>query len=311
MELRWETIHSAVVNGCLGTIGLALVRCLLRHGVRVYAVAYPGDQRISLIPEKATVVPLDMREIEKLKDVIPEKVDAFFHLAWMGTIGPGRDDMMLQTENIRCAVLAARAAQQLGCHVFVGTGSQAEYGRIEGLVKPDSPCFPLNGYGIGKLCAGQMTRIECRKLGVRHEWARILSIYGPGDGPLSVMPTIISKLLNREKPVLTGGEQLWDFLYCDDAAQALYRMAAWGKDGQVYPVGSGQVKTLREYFEIARDAVDPQLPLGIGELPYPKGQVMHLQADLTPLQEDTGFAPAWTFEEGIRETVRWFRAQQQ
>ncbi|MGN0763667.1 MAG: NAD-dependent epimerase/dehydratase family protein, partial [Aristaeellaceae bacterium] len=213
----------------------------------------------------------------------------------------------LQTENIRCAVEAVDAAAQMGCHVFVGSGSQAECGRVDGLIRPDTPCFPETGYGIAKLCAGQMTRVACRQRGIRHVWGRILSAYGPNDGPLSLFPTMMGKLLRGEKPALTAGEQLWDFLYADDVAQALYCMAVSGRDGAVYPIGSGQARPLKDYFRILRDAIDPALPLGIGELPYAPHQVMHLQADISALQRDTGFAPAVPFEEGIRETLRQYK----
>ena len=301
------TMQTAVVNGSLGSIGLALVERLLKKGVRVYAVAFPGDPRISRIPDGAVVLPCDMRQIEQLADRIPEPVDAFFHLAWAGTIGPGRDDMLLQTENIRCAIAAAQTAKTLGCQVFVGVGSQAEHGRIEGKITPDAPCFPTTGYGMAKLCAGQMTRSVCRQLGIRHEWARVLSVYGVNDGPLSVISILLDKLFKGEKPALTAGAQLWDYLYVDDAAEALIAMAERGKDGAVYPVGSGQARPLHEYFELLRDAVNPKLPLGLGELPYPPNQVMHLQADITELTRDTGFKPMVPFEEGIRRVVWQYR----
>ncbi len=299
-----EKIKRAIVNGPLGTVGMALCRCLLSKGVRTIAICYPGDARIQDLPKGTDVIECDMRNILSLKDKIEGSAYAFFHLAWMGTIGPGRNDALLQTENIRCAILAAQAAKMLGCGVFVGVGSQAEYGRIEGLVRADAPCFPTTGYGIAKLCAGEMTRMVCAQEGIRHVWARILSAYGPGDGPLSVIPTILEKLTSGEKPSLTKGEQLWDFCYSGDVAEALYAMAVSGRDGAIYPVGSGKVRTLKEYFELTRNAVNPALPLGIGDLPYPDHQVMHLQADLLPLKEDTGFEPTTSFEEGIRETVR-------
>lgn len=302
-------IRSAVVNGPLGTVGLALVRNLLGKGCRVWAVCYPGDARIRRLPAGAEIVECDMREIGRLPGMIGESADAFFHLAWMGTIGPGRNDPAMQTENIRCAVEAVRTAKKLGSSVFAGVGSQAEHGRIEGVVTADAPCFPVNGYGIAKLCAGQMTRLTCGQEGLRHVWARILSVYGPGDGPLSVIPTIMDKLLKGEKPALTAGEQEWDFCYSADAAEALSLMAAYGTDGKVYPIGSGKTRRLRECFELVRDEIDPALPLGIGELPYPPNQVMHLQADLTPLRRDTGFEPRVSFEEGIRETVKAYREQ--
>ena len=303
-------MKSAIVNGSLGTIGLALVNQLLKRDVRVYAIAYPGDPRIERISPNAVTIPCDMREIGKLKEMIDEPVDAFFHLAWAGTIGPDRDDMLLQTQNIRCAIEAAQTAKELGCEVFVGVGSQAEHGRIEGKVTAKAPCFPVNGYGIAKLCAGQMTRMVCRQLGIRHVWARFLSVYSVNDGPLTVISILLDKLFKGEKPALTAGEQLWDYLYAEDAGDALCRMAEAGRDGAVYPVGSGKARPLREYFEMLRDAVDPKLPLGLGELPYPPNQVMHLEADISQLSADTGFRPSTSFEAGIREVVEQYRKRQ-
>ena len=282
-------LKSAIVNGSLGTIGLALVNQLLKRNVKVYAIAFPGDPRIERIPKDAIVVPCDMTQIDKLTEMIPEPVDAFFHLAWAGTIGPGRDDMLLQTQNIRCAVEAAHTAKKLGCEVYVGVGSQAEHGRIEGKVTAAAPCFPTNGYGMAKLCAGQMTRVVCRQLGIRHVWARVLSVYGANDGPLSVISVLLDKLTKGEKPSLTAGEQMWDYLYAEDA---------------------GRIRPLREYFEALRDAIDPSLPLGLGEIPYPPNQVMHLEADISELTRDTGFEPSTSFEEGIREVVRQYRQRQ-
>ena len=292
-------IKSAVVNGALGSIGLALVDCLVNRGIEVWAIVYPGDKRISMINSKAHVIECDMNQIEKIISNINMEIDAFFHLAWAGTIGPGRNDMFLQTNNINAAIKASNTANALKCKVFVGVGSQAECGRVEGLIKSDTPCFPTTGYGMAKLCAGQMTRMICYNSNIRHVWARVLSVYGPNDSPLSVTSIIINKLLKGEKPSLTAGEQLWDYLYVDDAAEGLYSMAVSGKEGAIYPLGSGEAKPLREYFEIIRDAINPRLELGFGEIPYPENQVMHLQADIHNLFDDTGFYPKTTFEKGI------------
>ena len=59
-----------------------------------------------------------------------------------------------------------------------------------------------------------------------------------------------------------------------------------------------------------RDAIDPGLPLGLGQLPYGPRQVMHLQADLSALRQDTGFVPQTTFADGIRKTIDWIRNEQ-
>ena len=302
-----QTLLSAIVNGSLGTVGLALIDRLLVRGVRVYAVFRPDSPRRGRLPGGVDAVECDMKDIGKLAELIGEPVDAFFHLAWAGTIGPERDDMLLQTQNIRCAIEAAQTAKQLGCKVFVGVGSQAEHGRIEGKVTASTPCHPTTGYGMAKLCAGQMTRAICHQLGMRHVWARVLSVYGVNDRPLSVISILLDKLFKGEKPALTAGEQLWDYIYAEDAGEALCRMAELGRDGAIYPVGYGQARPLRDYFEMLRDAVDPLLPLGLGEIPYPPNQVMHLEADISALSRDTGFMPATPFEMGIRQVVEQYR----
>lgn len=305
--MREYSMKSAIVTGPTGAVGSALCAYLLEKGVRVYAVVRPGSKRVSNLPEGVSLVPCDLTQLHRLRTLVPEGADVFFHLAWAHTIGAGRNDMNAQIENIRYAVDAVQAAADLGCGVFVGAGSQAEYGRVEGKLTAQTPCFPENGYGMAKLCAGEMTRVECAKHGLRHQWVRILSVYGPHDTDRTMISMVIEKLLRREKPALTEGLQQWDYLYAGDAAAALYSVACHGCDGRIYPVGSGQARPLREYIEILRNQIDPSLPLGFGELPYSSGQVMFLQADISSLTRDTGWAPRVAFEDGIRYTIENYR----
>lgn len=309
-----RNIQTAVVTGPTGAIGIALCEKLLRENVTVYAVCRPGSSRIKDLP-KATaihVVECDAKELATL----PQKmegvsVDAFFHFAWAHTIGQGRNDMPAQIENIQSTIDAVRAAKALGCQVFLGAGSQAEYGRVEGLLKSDTPAFPENGYGMAKLCAGQMSRVEAKALDLDHVWVRILSVYGPHDGPMTMISGTIRKLLAGERPALTAGIQRWDYLYAGDAADAFYLAACHGRNGAVYPLGSGQAMPLKDYIIQMRDAIDPALPLGLGEVPYGPLQVMHLQADISALQADTGFVPKTPFAEGIRRTMDWVKREQE
>lgn len=309
-----RNIQTAVVTGPTGAIGIALCEKLLRENVTVYAVCRPGSSRIEDLPKAAAlhVVECDAKELATL----PQKmegvsVDAFFHFAWAHTIGQGRNDMPAQIENIQSTIDAVRAAKALGCQVFLGAGSQAEYGRVEGLLKSDTPAFPENGYGMAKLCAGQMSRVEAKALDIDHVWVRILSVYGPHDGPMTMISGTIRKLLAGERPALTAGIQRWDYLYAGDAADAFYLAACHGRNGAVYPLGSGQAMPLKDYIIQMRDAIDPALPLGLGEVPYGPLQVMHLQADISALQADTGFAPKTPFAEGIRRTMDWVKREQE
>lgn len=309
-----RNIQTAVVTGPTGAIGIALCEKLLRENVTVYAICRPGSSRIKDLPKAAAlhVVECDAKELATL----PQKmegvsVDAFFHFAWAHTIGQGRNDMPAQIENIQSTIDAVRAAKALGCQVFLGAGSQAEYGRVEGLLKSDTPAFPENGYGMAKLCAGQMSRVEAKALDIDHVWVRILSVYGPHDGPMTMISGTIRKLLAGERPALTAGIQRWDYLYAGDAADAFYLAACHGRNGAVYPLGSGQAMPLKDYIIQMRDAIDPALPLGLGEVPYGPLQVMHLQADISALQADTGFVPKTPFAEGIRRTMDWVKREQE
>ena len=310
--MEHRSICTAVVTGPTGAVGTALCNKLLSEGITVYAVIRPNSARASALPrhKRLHAVACDASNLTAVPDLLPGvQADAFYHFAWAHTTGAGRNDMPAQIENIRYTIDAVRAAYALGCKVFIGAGSQAEYGRVEGMLHADTPAFPENGYGMAKLCAGQMSRVECGTLGMDHVWVRILSVYGPRDGMGSMVSSTIQKLLNGECPDLTEGIQKWDYLYSDDAAEALYRCAVSGRNGAVYPLGSGSVRPLREYIEKMRDAIDPALPLGFGKVPYGPLQVMHLQADISDLRKDTGFEPATSFEEGIRNTIEWMKGE--
>lgn len=302
-----RTIQTALLTGPTGAIGVALCELLLRRGVSVYAAVRPDSPRKGVLPAEVHAVDCDLSQLSRLPERVPVSCDAFFHLAWASTTGAGRNDMDAQIRNLQHTIDACRAAKALGCTVFVGAGSQAEYGRVNHALTPDTPCFPENGYGMAKLCAGQMSRVECGKLGLVHIWPRILSVYGPHDGKNAMIPQVIRTLLAGKRPALTAGEQVWDYLYSEDAAQALYQLALRGKNGGIYPLGSGRARPLRAYIETLRDCIDPSLPLGFGEVPYGEKQVMHLEADLGALTRDTGFVPKSTFETGIQTVIEWMK----
>ena len=289
-------------------IGLAIIRKMIAENVEVLVIARPGSGRNARIPVHplVTIKECDLSDLSGLD--VEQGYDAFFHLAWAGTTGEARNDMDLQTANIRGTLEAVRLAHKLGCEVFVGAGSQAEYGRVPDGQKlsPDTPCFPENGYGIGKFCAGKMSRIEAEKLGMRHVWIRILSVYGPLDGMQSMVMSGMRQLCDGVRPQYTKGEQMWDYLYCDDAAEAFYLAAEKAPHASVYCLGSGKVRPLAEYITTIRDTVSPGADIGFGEIPYYPKQVMYLCADIDILSKDTGFLPKTSFEDGIRKTYEWY-----
>lgn len=303
-------IQKAVVTGATGAVGMALIEELISRKIQTLVLCRGGSSRNDRIPNSPYVKKVECSLDQMSEFQLPEgeRYDVFYHFAWAGTTGDARNDMPLQNQNVAYTLEAVELASRLGCHTFIGAGSQAEYGRVEGKLSAQTPTFPENGYGIAKLCAGQMSRVLCEKKGMRHIWARILSVYGPYDGPNSMVMATIRKLMAGEKPSFTPGEQIWDYLYSGDAAKAFVALAEKGISGKVYCLGSGQPRMLKEYIQAIRDAVDPTAELGLGEVPYAPKQVMYLCADVTDLTEDTGIKAETSFDEGIRHTVAWLKS---
>lgn len=295
----------AIITGATGALGTALVRELIENDIEVLVFCREGSKRNNNIPESSLVHKLycDLEGLSTIQNDTGKEYDVFYHFAWDGTINPYRNDMFLQNKNVKYALDAVDCAKRFGCKKFVGAGSQAEYGRFEGVLKPDTPCFPENGYGIAKLCAGQMTREHAHQIGLEHVWVRILSLYGPNDGTQSLVMSTINKLMNGEVPQFTKGEQMWDYLYSGDAARAFRLVGERGMDGKIYPLGSGIAKPIKEYIETIKDVVSPGTELKYGDIPYSDKQVMYLQANISELQKDTGWIPKIGFEEGIKSVV--------
>ncbi|MCM1103056.1 MAG: NAD(P)-dependent oxidoreductase [Clostridium sp.] len=330
-----------LIDGPTGVIGMSLIQyCIVNH-TQVVALCHKNSKRTVQIPKHplVTVVEADLSDYREMADIFKRRkagkgikavetegtrrhsdhaawetlkpgYDAFYHFAWNGTFGDTRNDMALQVQNIQYSLDAVELAEALDCKCFIGAGSQAEYGRVEGVLRPDTPPFPENGYGMAKLCAGAMTRQMCESRGIRHVWTRILSVYGCHDGAYTMIMSALDRMSRGEETAFTPGEQQWDYLNGRDAARAMYLIGERGVSGKTYVLGSGKARPLREYLEILARETHYERQPGFGRLPYASKQVMHLCADLTDLTRDTGFVPEVSFEEGIKELIAWKRGQE-
>lgn len=301
-------IKRAVVTGASGVIGRALISELVAKRVEILLLLRPSPRAV-LIGEHPLLHRVDcpLEQLHAYTD--GARYDAFFHLGWSGTYGKAREDATQQARNVHYAVDAAALAARLGCRVFVGVGSQAEYGRVAHGVRlaPDTPCLPITAYGRAKLSACVQTRALCRERGLRHAWARVLSVYGEWDAPHTLVMRAIEAFERGERGAFTPCEQTWDYLYARDAARALIAMAE-RCDG-VYALGSGVGRALRDYVLDIRDAVDPDISPRFGAIPYFEGQTHYLCADISALTRDSGFVPRVAFDEGVRHTLAWYRSQ--
>ncbi|MDL2207712.1 NAD(P)-dependent oxidoreductase [Desulfovibrio sp. OttesenSCG-928-M16] len=304
-------MKAALLTGCTGEIGNALVRLLLAQGTKVYALCRPNSWRLRHLPTALDlqVIERDIFDLPGAEKDIPAPCDACFHLGWHASYGEERNDAYGQVRNITATLDAVHLAARLGCQVFVGAGSQAQYGDTDEILTEDTPMRPTNAYGAAKLCAEQMSRELCAALGPRHVWGRVASVYGPCDGPYTLISYLMRTQLEGKEALLTPCEQLWDYLYADDAARAFLALAQKGRDGHAYCIASGSSRPLRDYIADFRALLGERARLTIGGKAYAPNHRMRLAVDITKLCEDTDFAPQVGFADGIARTWRWYGEQ--
>lgn len=315
-------MKKAYVTGATGAIGMALVAELLKNNIEVKVFLRKDSERSGRIAEsfgeelKSGNISVEYVSLEELKHFMENVYTrgrqdrVFYHLGWSGTFGKLRNDAGLQQKNVEYTLDAVRLAGRLGCTKFIGVGSQAEYGRVSTRLTPDTDTAPENEYGRAKLAAGVSSRELCRELGIEHAWVRVLSVYGPYDGMNTMITSVIRGLLKGDRVSLTKGEQMWNYLYSEDAGKELYLLGAKAvRNGAVYILAGSEEHSLKEYVVRLCRAMDADDKLlGFGDVLYGAGQVMCLTADISALCSDTGYIPDTIFEDGIKKTAEWVKS---
>ena len=301
-----------LVTGATGHLGAFLTRQLLKRGFEVAILVRPQSDlwRLSDIVGNVTLVHGTLSDLNGARRLLHEwRPEVAFHLAWQGVTADHRNEPAQITRNVIGTLELFELVQEVGCRTWVGVGSQAEYGPQAMMLREGLTPHPVTTYGVAKLCAGMLTEKLCEMAGIRFVWFRLLATYGPMDDPRHLLPSVISQLLEGKCPALTPGEQMWDYLYIDDAVEAIARMGTETKASGIFNLGSGEATSVRSVVEQIRDLIDPALPLGFGDIPYRPDQVMHLQADITKLKAAAGWHPRVSLAEGLRRTIDWHRSQ--
>jgi UDP-glucose 4-epimerase len=301
-------MNKILITGATGFVGSCVTRLLVEQGREVVLLMRPesNSRRIHDLLDRCTVIRGDMSRLEELRKPLTEFApQAVLHLAWEGVKGADRNSHM-QMQNVSSSIELYRLTEELGCKFFVGLGSQAEYGPLQGKISESAPTRPTTAYGAAKLATGLVLERTAVASGRSFAWLRLFSSYGPDDDPSWLIPYMINSLLAGEKPSLTRAEQVWDYIHVDDVATGI--VAAL--DSQVrgfFNLGSGQARPLHEIINLIRNTINPMLPLGFDELPYRPDQVMHLEADIFSLTSTTNWSPKVTLDDGIAATIAWYQ----
>lgn len=299
-------MKKVIISGATSMIGIALIETCIKHKTKVIAIVRENSANLYRIPESEyiEIIECNLENIALLDKKIKDKgFDAFFHLGWSHTDKESRKKPQLQVENISSSIEAVKIAQKLKCRKFIGAGSQAEYGiHYSKKTAPDSPINPQDAYGICKYAAGKLCEQEANRCNMDFIWVRIFSIYGKYELSNTLISLTIPRLLNGEHCKFSEALHEWDYLYSSDAGNAFYLIGEKVTGSQIYCLGSGVSKPLKEYITIIRDLIDPSQDLGFGELKL-SSKPCSMCADITSLQKDTGWMPLITFEEGIQKEI--------
>lgn len=293
------------VSGFCGMIGYALLRTLGK------------DDEIIAITRPNAKLPKEIKKDKRLKffecDIrnydncaTNETADVFIHLAWLSTGQDERNNERVQLENVKYTLDAIELAAKMGCRVFIGAGSQAEYGNKEEKLTANTVAEPKSAYGIAKYCAGKMGEICCNRHKMRINWVRFLSVYGEYDRERNFIPYLIKTFLDGDIPEVTECTQIWDYIYCDDVARAVFAVAEKGKNGKSYPIGSGKSDTLRNFVMKIKEATGGK-DVHFGARERKNTEPYYLCADISELFADTGFLPETDFDDGIKRCVDFIK----
>lgn len=302
---------TAIISGANGFVGSAVVRELLSHGYRIYALDregccgnLPEDSRVSFIP-------CDLSETSQLIHKLPhDSYDLFYHFAWVGSAGPARADTALQLQNAQWTVDVLRVAKELGCSRFLCAGSIMEHETMAAAYTQGNRPGLGYIYGGGKLSAHVMCMSVAADLGIDLIWPEITNAYGVGERSPRLVNTTIQKCIRREPPQFTSGTQNYDFVYIDDVARAFRLIGEKGKPFHEYLIGSSTARPLKEFLLEMQNAIAPDLEFKFGDVPFTGIDLPLSSFDCSQTERDTGFRAEISFAEGCRRTMEWWKTQE-
>lgn len=299
-------MRRVILTGATGFIGKWLTKTLLEADVDVTVIVRNKNKIDINVIDKIHIYECEYYNYEILEIPIQE-YDVFFHLAWDGVGSKDKDKLDVQKRNIDMSVNALMLAKRLECKKFIASGTVAEYAYCERIMDFSQKQTPNDIYAAMKVSVYNILNVLSRKIGIEFIWTVLPSTFGEGRDNDNIITYTITKLLKSEKPLYGDLEQLWDFLYVKEVARALWLIGDKGNGDKIYGIGSGQYRQLKDYIYIIRDIINPDLELGIGELPQMSHKAYSSCVGIYDLMRDTNFQVEIGFEQGIKNTISYYR----
>lgn len=187
----------------------------------------------------------------------------------------------------------------------------------DGLFTEETPYAPSSPYSASKAGSDHLVRARNRTYGLPTVITNCSNNYGPYHFPEKLIPLIILNALSgKPLPVYGNGEQIRDWLYVDDHARALYKVATEGKIGDTYCIGGHNerknIDVVKTICAILDKIIDKK-PNGIVNFAElitfvadRPGHDLRYAIDATKMKNDLGWEPLETFESGIEKTIQWY-----
>lgn len=318
-------MKKVIITGATGFIGAPLVKRFIESGYKVYAVIRPQSKNFlrlqamieAVCKEKTSkdgeglsekqgtvqVIELALEDIDRLPELI-EQADCFVHTAWEGIRGNMRMDEHIQRKNYENCILAAKAAYAIGCHTFLGIGSQAEYGFVDGVITEATLETPNTEYGKMKLATYRKLCEQYKDTNMRIVWGRVFSAYGHGDTPNSLIETCMRSMRLNEEIALTECTQEWNFIDIDDVIEALFRLVVTDGCEGTYNIASEDNRSLKEYVLELKSVMQSESNIHFGAVPYGVQGPVGFRVNIEKLCNELQWKPQISFAEGIRKKIR-------
>ena len=305
-----------IVTGGAGFIGSAIVRALLREGaLQVVVIDNLLTGREENLEEVRGRIDFQRADIRNYQEIAPilRGAEVIFHEAAIPSVPRSIDEPLPSHEvNIDGTFNVLRAAAEGKAGRLVYAASSSAYGDAEALPKVETMLpHPKSPYALQKLAGEYYAAIFSSVYGLDTVSLRYFNVFGPRQDPSSpysgVLSLFMRAIIERRSPSIFGdGEQSRDFTYVEDVADLNLKAArAKGVSGNLYNAGNGGRITLNQAWSLLQKIEGIDLPAIYG--PARAGDVRDSQADITAAVRDLGHSPKYSFEEGMRLTLDWYR----
>jgi nucleoside-diphosphate-sugar epimerase len=305
-------MQRTLVTGASGFVGANLARRLLSDGHRVHLFLRHIQQnwRLEEISAHCEVTQGDIADRDAVRrSIAAAKPEWVFHLSAYGAYPTQLGLQQMLATNVMGGANLLDACIEAGVEAFVQTGSSSEYGYQARASREDDRVEPNSHYAITKAAATHYCQFIARKQNVHAVTARLYSIYGPFEEPTRLMPTLLVYGLRGKLPPLASPDTARDFVYVDDAVEALIRLVSEKHlpSGAIYNVSSGAQNTLADVVATARELlrVDEE-PMWCVMPPRPWDTGVWV-GDATAIRRDTRWSAKTTIADGLSRTVRWLK----